>query len=316
VVAALVLTKAPAYFVLGGEPINLDTNAMVNDGGSINFAAGLLAVTVVTNAGPEDLLAVSSQDTNAGQIGVQGTNVSYGGAAFATFSQASNALVFALGSNSVTSEMLTALLRRVTFSTSDTSTNSRVIQVALDYGSNQVFARRVVLLDARPVAKVVVITATKGVTVTIPFSVLLTNVTDPYGYQISLAEVDDVSDEGGVITTNAGTLTYAPPGNLVGNQDSFGVVYSDGHGAETVGFVTLEFLPPNQIQINATNLTTTGVQLGLAGTPGQVYQVQASTNLLNWVLLETVTATPTGIISVLDAAAKNFPHRYYRAVAQ
>jgi hypothetical protein len=83
-----------------------------------------------------------------------------------------------------------------------------------------------------------------------------------------------------------------------------------------VGFVTLEFLPPNQIQINATNLTTTGVQLGLAGTPGQVYQVQASTNLLNWVLLETVTATPTGIISVLDAAAKNFPHRYYRAVAQ
>jgi hypothetical protein len=32
--------------------------------------------------------------------------------------------------------------------------------------------------------------------------------------------------------------------------------------------------------------------------------------------LETVTATPTGIIGVLDAAAKNFPYRFYRAVAQ
>jgi hypothetical protein len=83
-----------------------------------------------------------------------------------------------------------------------------------------------------------------------------------------------------------------------------------------VGFVTLEFLPPNDLQINASQITTNGVQLTLAGTPGQVYQVQVSSDLLNWVLLETVTATPTGIIGVLDAAAKNFPYRFYRAVAQ
>jgi hypothetical protein len=83
-----------------------------------------------------------------------------------------------------------------------------------------------------------------------------------------------------------------------------------------MGFVTLEFLSPNQIQFDASNLATTGVQLTMGGMPGQVYQVQVSTDLLNWVLLETVTATPTGIISVLDDAAKSFPHRFYRAVAQ
>jgi hypothetical protein len=316
VVAALVLSSNAAFYVVGNAPINLDTNAMVNDGNSINYAGGRLTVTVVTNANAEDKLGVSSQGTNAGQIGVQGATVSYGGAAFATLSQASNSLVFALGSNSLSSGTLTALLRRVTFASEDTSTNSRVIQVALDYGSNTVFASRVVLLDRPPVANDVVIMATKGATVTILISELLTNATDADGNVITLASVNNVSDEGGRITTNATKLIYAPPSNLVGNEDAFGVLYSDGHGGEAVGFVTLEFLPPNQIQIDASQISTNGVQLTLGGTPGQVYQIQVSTDLVNWVLLETVTATPTGIMSVVDDAAKNFPHRFYRAVAQ
>jgi hypothetical protein len=37
---------------------------------------------------------------------------------------------------------------------------------------------------------------------------------------------------------------------------------------------------------------------------------------MNWVLLETLRATPTGIINVLDAAAKNFPYRFYRALEE
>jgi hypothetical protein len=259
---------------------------------------------------------VLPEGTNAGQIGVQGTNVSYGGVAFATLSQTSNSLVVTLGSNIVTSGTLTALLRQVTFATDETSTNSLVIQVALDYQSNTVLASREVLLDSPPVANDVVIMATKGVTVTIPISELLTNVTDVDGNVITLESVNAISYQGGRVTTNETTLTYTPPSNLAANEDSFGILYSDGHGGEAVGFVTLEFLPPNDLQINASQITTNGVQLTLAGTPGQVYQVQVSSDLLNWVLLETVTATPTGIIGVLDAAAKNFPYRFYRAVAQ
>jgi hypothetical protein len=315
VLAALVLTPGPAYYVVGSAPINLDTNAMVNDGGSINYAGGQLTVTIVTNAEPGDELSVVSEK-GLMRIELEGTNVSYGGNYFATFTQTTNSLDFALGTNSVTSEMLTALLRQVTFATDDDSTNSRVIQVSLDYGGNSVIASRVVLLDRPPVANNLVIVATRGVTITIPISELLTNVTDTDGYVITLASVDSVSDQGGIITTNATTVTYSPPIFLIGNEDSFGVLYSDGHGGETVGFVILEFLPPNQVEIDATNLTTTGVQLTLGGIPGQVYDVEVSTDLVNWVLLETVTASSTGIISVLDAAAKNFPYQFYRAVAQ
>ncbi len=316
VVAALVLGTNPAPYVVGHAFIYLDTNAMVNDGGSLNFAGGLLTVTVVTNASAEDVLAVASQGTNAGQIGVQGTNVNYAGAPFATLSQTSNSLILTLGTNSLSSAMLTALLRQVTFATEDTSTNSRDILVTLDYGSNTVFASREVLLDRPPVASNVVIMATKGVTVTIPISELLTNVTDADGDVITLASVDSISDEGGIITTNGTTLTYAPPNNLVTDEDSFGVLYSDGRGGEAVGFVTFEFLPANQIQIDASEITTAGAQLTFGGMPGQAYDVQFSTDLLNWSFLETVTATSTGIIDVLDAAAKNMPHRFYRAVAE
>ena len=316
VLAALVLNTNPVLYFVGEAPINLDTNATLNDGNSINYAGGLLTIAVVTNANPADELAVFSQGTNAGQIDVQGTNLSYGGDVFATVSQTSNSLVVTFGSNSVTSGMLTALLREVTFATDNGSTNSPVIQVALDYQSNTVTASRVVLLDVPPVANDLVVTATKGVSLTFLISDLLTNVTDAQGYGITLGLESDMSEEGGMITTNATTLTYTPPNILNGNEDEFGVLYSDSHGGETVGFVTLEFLPPNQIQIDATNLTTTGIQLTLAGTPNQEYDVQVSSDLLNWALLESVTASPTGIISVLDALAKNFPYRFYRAVAQ
>ena len=54
----------------------------------------------------------------------------------------------------------------------------------------------------------------------------------------------------------------------------------------------------------------------MAGIPGQIYQVQASTNLVDWVNLNTVTADGAGIIQVLDAAARNCPQRFYRAEAQ
>jgi hypothetical protein len=316
IVAALVLDSDPAYFVVGNGPIPLDTNAMVNDGDSINYAGGQLTVTIATNAGPDEALAVPSQGTGVGQIGVQGASVSYGGVAFATLDQTSNSLVFSLGTNGVASEMLTALLRQVTFNTDDTNTAFWVIQAVLNYGSNSVLASRTVLLDHPPVANGVVIVATKGATVTIPISELLTNVTDVDGNVITLENVDPVSDQGGRITVSGSTLTYRPPANLTGNADAFGVVYSDGHGGETVGFVTLQFLPPNGLQINATSPGSAGIQLTFSGTPGHVYQIQSSADLVNWVLLETVTATPTGLITLLDDAEEALPQQFYRAVAQ
>ena len=52
------------------------------------------------------------------------------------------------------------------------------------------------------------------------------------------------------------------------------------------------------------------------GTPDGVYQIQVSTDLIHWTLLDIVTASSTGIIEILDADARDYPKRFYRAVAQ
>jgi hypothetical protein len=44
-----------------------------------------------------------------------------------------------------------------------------------------------------------------------------------------------------------------------------------------------------------------------------VYQVMASTNLVNWQTIATVTNL-TGAIQFIDPANTNYPHRFYREV--
>jgi hypothetical protein len=54
--------------------------------------------------------------------------------------------------------------------------------------------------------------------------------------------------------------------------------------------------------------------LTLQGLPGQIYQIESSTNLMNWSLLGSVTASNTPVL-FLDSAAANQPRRFYRAVS-
>jgi hypothetical protein len=59
----------------------------------------------------------------------------------------------------------------------------------------------------------------------------------------------------------------------------------------------------------------TGAQPGslqIAGGAGQRYQIEASTDLLNWTDLVTLTNT-SGTVQFLDSAAATFPQRFYRA---
>ena len=55
-------------------------------------------------------------------------------------------------------------------------------------------------------------------------------------------------------------------------------------------------------------------QLQLTGEPGREYTIQASTNLMHWVTLTTLTS-PEGLAWFIDADAKLYPRRFYRAAA-
>ncbi len=106
-------------------PVVLDSNAVVTDIDSANFATGRLSVAIVTNYQSTDVLGIRTTGTAAGQISVSDSNVSYGGVVIGTFTRGSS-LVVTFNSNA-TRLAVQALLRSITF-TSVTETPSPLIE--------------------------------------------------------------------------------------------------------------------------------------------------------------------------------------------
>jgi len=312
----VVPTQVPVFYVVGSAPVFVDTNASVADGGGLSFSGASLSITIITNATSDDELAVESQGNGAGQIGVHATNVTYGGAPFATFSGGTDLhpLVFLFNTNA-NAQSVTALMRQWTFATDNTNTNYRVIQTALTIGSNTVMAQYVFTLDRPPVTSDFVITAAQGETIQISFCQVLSNVCDADGNTLVITDFSDLSANGGWVSTNGVCFTYDPPRGLTG-QDRFAYIVGDCRGGECVGSIIINFMPTNSLKLNMSAGESTGAKLTMAGTPSQTYLIEASTNLVNWTPLITVTADPAGIIEYLDAAAAAYPHRFYRAEAQ
>ncbi|MFO1008355.1 MAG: hypothetical protein U0929_20515 [Planctomycetaceae bacterium] len=123
--------KAKAAAVL------LDTNATVIDPDSLNLDGGKLTVRLSANAQADDRLEIRNVGTAAGQIGVSGSNVTYGGVVIGTFTGGAGAtsLVITLNTNA-TPVMAQGLLRNITYrSVSLTpSTLTRTVSVTLTDG--------------------------------------------------------------------------------------------------------------------------------------------------------------------------------------
>ena len=212
ITVAVVPTATPGLYVVGNPPVFIDTNALVADGGGLDFNGGTLIATIITNGAPNDMLGIQSQGNRAGQIGVQAPEVAWGGAPIATFSggHGLNPLVFLFNTNA-TAESVTALMRQLTFATFCTNTNYCVIQMALTAGSNTVLAEYVFTLDRPPVACNCVIMAAEGETIQIPFCQVLTNVYDADSNTLTITDCSEVSANGGWVGANSTSFTYEPP---------------------------------------------------------------------------------------------------------
>ena len=101
-------------------------------------------------------------------------------------------------------------------------------------------------------------------------------------------------------------------GNDAGNAiavDKSGNVYVTGYetlpGGGT-GIVTIKYAPITiQRQTNGTVLIET------QGSPGESFDIQASSDLLNWLDLGTFLADTNGLLQFDDTNAPNFPARFY-----
>ncbi|MFK2905978.1 DUF4347 domain-containing protein [Dyella ginsengisoli] len=126
----------------GGSAVFIDSgsNATVTDSDNANFSGGNVTVTIVTNrVSAEDVLGIQNQGTGAGQIGVSGSNVTYGGVTIGTFTGGTGTsdLVISLNA-SATPTATTALVHALTYTDSnstDPATAARTVRVTVNDGS-------------------------------------------------------------------------------------------------------------------------------------------------------------------------------------
>ena len=101
------------------------------------------------------------------QIGVTTNTLTYGGVIIGTIATNTNGLTFSLTTNA-TAGALTALLRQLTFATTNGDTNLRIIEADLNYQGNAASAQRALTLDRPPVASAINIWAAANVPVPSP----------------------------------------------------------------------------------------------------------------------------------------------------
>jgi hypothetical protein len=157
-------------------------------------------------------------------------------------------------------------------------------------------------------------------TLTVTQALPLVNWTNPvaitYGAPLSSTQLNATANVPGGFTYNPTIGTVLSAGT-----NTLSVVFTP---ADTVDYLSatgtvslvINSVPAYLLTIDTSNLASAGARLTMPAIPGQVYEFQVSTNLVDWVNLNSVTADSTGIIQVLDAAATDCPQRFYRATTQ
>jgi hypothetical protein len=147
---------------------------------------------------------------------------------------------------------------------------------------------------------------------------LLANVTDLFGYPVTLVGVG--TDGANLLTATGANLmnngtdifyTNSAPSNV---NDSFEYEVSDSQGNTALGQVVITMnnnltgqASPNLI-LGSSTVTAT-----FFGVPGYSYAVDRSLDLVIWTPIQTVTAPPGGVIQITDALGSPPPSAaYYR----
>lgn len=129
-----------SYGIGGGDvTLDADGNASVTDPDLTGLANGSVTVSITANGqATDDVLSIAHQGSGAGQIGISGSNVSYGGTLIGSFTGGSNGTNLVISLNgAATPAAAQALLGALTYTNTDaetTHTDPRTVQVTVSDG--------------------------------------------------------------------------------------------------------------------------------------------------------------------------------------
>jgi hypothetical protein len=96
------------------------------------------------------------------------------------------------------------------------------------------------------------------------------------------------------------------------NAGSYRALVSNAAGSVPSQSAELTVLPAPPIQLSAARMTLRGFQFLITASPGTIYTVETSTNLVQWAPLSTVQTDVSGGAFFIDSSATNGASRFYR----
>jgi hypothetical protein len=229
----------------------------------LNFDTGTVTFQFSNSTGlAEDRLSIVNQGNGAGQIGVSGSNVSYGGTLIGTFTGGTNGttpLVVTLNANA-NNAAVQALVRDVAYTnvSDNPSAADRTVTVTVTDGDGgtsnvPVATVHVTPVNDAPVANDDNVGAVKNHPATYAAATLTGNDTDAEGNTITITAVHNGTN-GTVVLNGDGTVTFTPTANYFGPA-TFTYDVSDGHGGVDTATVNVDVEPNTPPVANDDSLT-------------------------------------------------------------
>ena len=314
----------------GAVVIEQGGNATVSDVDSVDFNTGTLTVSFTAGSdSAEDVLAIRNQGTGAGQIGVSGSNVTYGGVTIGSFAGGSGGADLVVTFNaSSTAAAAQALIRNITFQDTDTNaptTGARTVRFVLTDGDgggsgNHDTTVTVSAVNDTPVVTSASLTLSEGQTVTLSGANF--GITDPdspsFTYTVSAVTGGyfQLSTAPGTPITTFTSADLA--GNLVqfvddGNEvaPSFSVTVNDGSVNSNTLAASITYTPVNDTPVvtsasltlsEGQTVTLSGANFGITDPDSASFTYTVSAVTGGYFQLSTAPGTPITTFTSADLA--------------
>jgi hypothetical protein len=318
----LITITGPLTYTENDPPKLLDATAAVTDGGSANFDGGRLVVTIAANGQASDRLLIRHQGGAAGEIGVSGGVISFGGTAIGTFTgDGGTAPLTVLFNASSSPSAAQALVRNLQYTNTSESPSAatRTLEFLLtdgDGGANDPLATLAIqVTPVNDLPAVAIVTPTQNAKL---------KVSDPVVIEAQASDVDGSISQVEFFngSTSLGTVN-STPWRLVLSSLAIGDYALKAVAKDDSGLVGNDSTTSSQVDVTVNPSISGGsinndgqFEMQFHGVNGVTYDVEVSSDLANWSFIGTVTAG-TGATPFVDPTlASTIGQRFYRFVPQ
>ncbi len=227
----LTLDSSSVTYTENDTPVIISTNTSITDVDSTDFNGGFLKVQLTsTNIDGADRLIISSEGTNANQIGVSSTNITYGGTTIGYYNGAAlstNLMTITFTSAGATSMAAQRLISRIAFTNSQNNPfpgdKTVTFTVADGDGASVSASKTITFISVNDLPTISTIATLNGAFEDTPFTIAETNLDNAAddadaesgyrGFRVEQVTSGTLTLNGAPVTP--GVTTFWPPDSVV-----------------------------------------------------------------------------------------------------